>query len=157
MLARIYMARSDVAYTVRSAALHVWKTLVTNTPKTLTELLPALMSLVIQGLATGDDDRGQMAARCLGELVRKMGDRVLAQILPILKSGMKSEESSTRAGVCNGLREVMENSTRHQLAEHLAELLPAVQEALCDEDPEVRAAAGGSHRCPGVRVWPDAA
>ena len=143
MLARIYMARSDVAYTVRSAALHVWKTLVTNTPKTLTELLPALMSLVIQGLATGDDDRGQMAARCLGELVRKMGDRVLAQILPILKSGMKSEESSTRAGVCNGLREVMENSTRHQLAEHLAELLPAVQEALCDEDPEVRAAAGG--------------
>ena len=143
MLARIYMARSDVAYTVRSAALHVWKTLVTNTPKTLTELLPALMDLVIQGLACGDVDRGEMAALCLGELVRKMGDRVLVQILPILKQGTQSEDAARRRGVCNGLREVMENSTRTQLADHLADLLPAVQGALCDEDAEVRAAAGG--------------
>ena len=143
VLARVYIARSDVAYTVRSAALHVWKTLVTNTPKTLNELLPALMGLVIDGLASGDEDRTEMSSRCLGELVRKMGDRVLNQIVPILKEGMGSESAGTRAGVCDGLKEVMENSTRHQLAEHLGDLLPAVQGALCDEDAAVRAAAGG--------------
>lgn len=138
----LYMARSDVAYTVRSAALHVWKTVVTNTPKTLGEILPALMTQVISSLAGGEGDRSEMAGRCLGELVRKMGDRVLAQILPILKQGMQSEDAPTRAGVCNGLGEVLENATRTQLAEHLNELLPAVQGALCDEDADVRAAAG---------------
>ena len=51
MLARVYMARSDVAYSVRSASLHVWKTVVTNTPKTLGEILPALMQQIISSLA----------------------------------------------------------------------------------------------------------
>ena len=37
-----------------------------------------------------------MAGRCLGELVRKMGDRILSQIVPILKQGMTAEEASTR-------------------------------------------------------------
>lgn len=165
-----------------------------------------------------------MAGRCLGELVRKMGDRILAQIVPILKQGMVAESAATRQvggheayeagipssrawwqsrqppgrsatahkrphrllfaprawtlgltrkgsrawpafmlalalhavcaaprkavpaacaprrlqGVCNGLKEVLENATRHQIAEHLAELLPAIQGALCDPDPATR-------------------
>jgi hypothetical protein len=37
-----------------------------------------------------------MAGRCLGELVRKMGDRILAQIVPILKEGMDSPLATTR-------------------------------------------------------------
>lgn len=35
VLARLYIIRSDVQYPVRTEALHVWKTLVVNTPKTL--------------------------------------------------------------------------------------------------------------------------
>ena len=46
------MARSDVGYTVRSAAVHVWKTVVTNTPRTLSEVLPALMAQIIDSLAS---------------------------------------------------------------------------------------------------------
>ena len=49
VLARVYMARSDDAFMVRAAGLHVWKTIVTNTPKTLGELLPALMEQLIGG------------------------------------------------------------------------------------------------------------
>ncbi|KAL4419436.1 hypothetical protein ABPG77_006363, partial [Micractinium sp. CCAP 211/92] len=143
VLATVYMARSDVAYTVRTAALHVWKTVVTNTPKTLGELLPALMAIVIESLADPGEDRRQMAGRCLGELVRKMGDRILSQIIPILRDGMASLEATTRQGVCNGLKEVMENATRTQLADHLADLLQPIQGALCDDDAGVRAAAGG--------------
>lgn len=51
VLARIYLARSDVSYAVRTAALHVWKSLVSNTPRTLTEIMPALMDLMIRALA----------------------------------------------------------------------------------------------------------
>lgn len=52
VVASLYMARSDVAYTVRSAALHVWKTIVSNTPRTLAEILPALMKSIISALAS---------------------------------------------------------------------------------------------------------
>lgn len=142
ILATLYIARSDSAYTVRSAAVHVWKTIVTNTPKTLGEVLPALMEQVIVALAEGDGDRQEAAGKCVGELVRKMGERVLTQILPILKREMHSESPATRAGVCEGLKEVLENASRQQLAEHLTDLLPSVQTALCDTDADVRAAAG---------------
>ena len=166
----MFMARSDVAYSVRTAAVHVWKTVVTNTPRTTTEILPVLMGHLIEALgspgaklckvgcwatckgraggvvtmpelqnrqrtgscadsvaprhlpsvntadkcrlflgqaadlaltatpawhamltmggspsATGEDRR-QMSASCLGELVRKMGERVLYRILPILQA-----------------------------------------------------------------------
>ena len=37
-----------------------------------------------------------MAGRCLGELVRKMGERVLTHIIPILQKGMSSEDAATR-------------------------------------------------------------
>lgn len=37
-----------------------------------------------------------MAGRCLGELVRKMGDRILSQIIPILRDGMASDQATTR-------------------------------------------------------------
>lgn len=52
ILSKVYLARSDVGYSVRSAAVHVWKTLVTNTPRTLAEILPFLMESIIQLLAS---------------------------------------------------------------------------------------------------------
>lgn len=42
------------------------------------------------------EDRRTAAARCLGELVRKMGERVLHRMLPILRDSMGSESASTR-------------------------------------------------------------
>ncbi|KAK9804294.1 hypothetical protein WJX72_005256 [[Myrmecia] bisecta] len=144
VLARVYMARSDVGYTVRSASVHVWKTIVTNTPRTLGEILPTLMDQIIESLADPGEERQQMAGRCLGELVRKMGDRVLLQIVPILQAGMRSPDAPIRQGVCYGLKELLENISRYQLSEYLGQLLPTVQAALCDPDPGVRQAAGAA-------------
>lgn len=56
-------------------------------------------------LPPGEDRRGG-AARALGELVRKMGERVLHRMLPILRDTMSSSDSATRQGVCAGLKEV---------------------------------------------------
>lgn len=102
-----------------------------------------------------------MASRCFGELVRKMGDKILAAIVPTLTGSMSSERAGTRQGVCFGLREVLDGMTREQLAEHLPAMLPAVQAALCDGDEGVRAAAGeafsvlfkgGAGRCGALRM-----
>jgi hypothetical protein len=40
--------------------------------------------------------------------------------------------------------QLLENVTRHQLTEHLADILPPIQGALCDPDPTVREAAGSA-------------
>lgn len=79
-----------------------------------------------------------MAGGCLGELVRKMGDRVLRQIIPILQDGIKDPSTATRVGVCTGLTELLENISNTQLKEHLSHLLPTVQKALVDPDADVR-------------------
>ena len=68
--------------------------------------LPQYPPQVISSLASDSEDRRTMAARCMGELCRKMGERVLARIVPILKEGIKSPEGATRQGVCLGLKEV---------------------------------------------------
>ena len=47
-----------------------------------------------------------MASRCVGELCRKMGERVLTRIMPILREGVGGAEAATRRGVCLGLKEV---------------------------------------------------
>ena len=85
---------------------------------------------------SGEDGR-QTAGRCLGELVRKTGERFLPTIVPILKDGTESEDVATRQGVCLGLRELLDSLTRNQLTEHLTFLLPAIQASLCDSDPMV--------------------
>jgi hypothetical protein len=40
--------------------------------------------------------------------------------------------------------QLLENVTRHQLTEHLSDILPPIQAALCDEDAAVREAAGAA-------------
>ena len=46
----------------------------------------------LRWLSSGEDRR-QMAGRALGELVRKMGDRVVKQIVPILQVGGRRLQS----------------------------------------------------------------
>ncbi len=96
VLAAIYLARSDVGLTVRNAALHVWKTLVVNTPRTLGEILPVLMQRIIASLAADGADQRTTASRCLGELVKKLAERVLSTIVPILQEGLTHPDSNTR-------------------------------------------------------------
>ncbi|XP_068667141.1 protein ILITYHIA isoform X2 [Aristolochia californica] len=142
VLAAVYMVRTDVSLSVRQAALHVWKTIVANTPKTLKEIMPVLMNTLISSLASSSSERRQVAGRSLGELVRKLGERVLPLIIPILAQGLKDPNPGRRQGVCIGLSEVMASAGKHQLLNFMDELIPTIRTALCDSTPEVREAAG---------------
>ncbi|XP_062214757.1 protein ILITYHIA-like [Phragmites australis] len=142
VLAAIYMVRSDVSLTVRQAALHVWKTIVANTPRTLKEIMPVLMDTLISSIASSSSERRQVAGRALGELVRKLGERVLPSIIPILSRGLKDPNAGRRQGVCIGLSEVMGSAGKHQLLSFMDELIPTIRTALCDSTQEVRESAG---------------
>lgn len=142
VLAALYMVRTDVSLSVRQAALHVWKTIVVNTPKTLKEIMPVLMNTLISSLASSSSERRQVAGRALGELVRKLGERVLPLVIPILSQGLKDPDSSRRQGVCIGLSEVMASAGRSQLLSFMDDLIPTIRTALCDSEVEVRESAG---------------
>lgn len=83
-----------------------------------------------------------MAARTVGELVRKLGEKILAQALPLLRvKGVESPDIKTRQGVCFALSEIMASATKTQLEDHEDAIIASVRHALVDESPAVRHAA----------------
>eukprot|EP00112_Aurelia_sp_Birch-Aquarium-sp1_P008341 Seg1915.7 transcript_id=Seg1915.7/GoldUCD/mRNA.D3Y31 product="eIF-2-alpha kinase activator GCN1" protein_id=Seg1915.7/GoldUCD/D3Y31 len=141
VLSGLYMGRSDVALSVRQASLHVWKVVVHNTAKTLREILPTLFTLLLGCLASTVYDKRQTAGRTLGDLVRKLGERVLPEIIPILEKGLDSDRSDERQGVCIGLSEIVKSTSRDMIVMFEESLVLTVRKALLDPLPEVREAA----------------
>ncbi|CAF1278175.1 unnamed protein product [Adineta ricciae] len=141
VLSGLYMGRSDIAVTVRQSALHVWKTIISNTPRTLREILHTLFTLLLGCLASANFDKRQIAARTLGDLVRKLGERVLPEIIPILEKGLDSTQSDQRQGVCIGLSEIMTACSREYIIAFSSTIIPTVRRALLDPLLEVRQSA----------------
>ncbi|KAJ7309597.1 hypothetical protein JRQ81_007650, partial [Phrynocephalus forsythii] len=141
VLAGLYMGRSDTQLAVRQASLHVWKIVVSNTPRTLREILPTLFGHLLGFLASTCADKRTIAARTLGDLVRKLGEKILPEIIPILEEGLRSEMSDKRQGVCVGLSEIMKSTSRDAVLCFSESLVPTVRKALCDPLEEVREAA----------------
>ena len=61
----------------------------------------------------------QVAARTLGDLVRKLGERVLPEIIPILERGLDSDKNDERQGVCIGLSEIVASTSKEQVKHDL--------------------------------------
>ncbi|GBG27991.1 eIF-2-alpha kinase activator GCN1 [Hondaea fermentalgiana] len=141
VLASVYLMRTDRSAVVRQSALKVWKNLVVNTGRALKEILKPLMDKIVAGLSGESDDKRMAAGRSLGDIVRKLGERVLPDIIPIIQDGFKSDDADTRAGIALGLLAVIEAASRKQLEGFVPRLLPAVQSGLSDEDEDVQEAA----------------
>ncbi|KAL7541160.1 hypothetical protein ACHAXR_010687, partial [Thalassiosira sp. AJA248-18] len=141
VLSSLYLARSDTAAVVRQSAVQVWKTVVSVTPRTLREIMSQLVDQIVTALACGDPERTHVAGRCLGDIVQKLGDQVLPEIIPVLRDNLYKGDEYTRQGVCVGLAEVIDCSSREQITKFLDILVKVVEDALCDEDQEVRTMA----------------
>ncbi|ORX96881.1 ARM repeat-containing protein [Basidiobolus meristosporus CBS 931.73] len=141
VLASLFIVRNDVSGVVRQATVSVWKSIVSNTPRTLKEILYVVMDIIINNLASPVFDKRQVAARTLGDMVRKLGESILSEIIPILEKGLDAEESGTRQGVCIGLGEIMATAGKVHIIDYIEALIPSVRKALLDPSPEVREAA----------------
>lgn len=116
VLASLYLARSDVSILVRQNALHIWKVIVTNTPRTLRDILDILIDLLLSCLSSNGFDKRQAAAHSLGDLLRKLGERILPDILPLLENKMLSSDSLERQGVCFGVSELIQYSSHDNVS-----------------------------------------
>jgi len=141
VLSSLYLTRSDTAAVVRQSAVQVWKTVVSVTARTLREILSVLVDQIVTALASGDSERTHVAGRCLGDIVQKLGDKVLPEIIPVLRDNLYRGDEFTRQGVCVGLAEVIDCSSKEQINRFLEILVKVVQDALCDENSEVRTMA----------------
>ncbi|KAJ3552008.1 hypothetical protein NM688_g4384 [Phlebia brevispora] len=141
ILAALYLARQDAVNVVRQSSAHIWKALVHNTPRTVREILPQLITQVIQLLSSDEPDQQETAARTTVELCRKSGEKILGEIITILRSKLQSTDERVRAGVCLTLCEVMESTTDTQREGHEDEIISMVRVSLVDDAADVRAAA----------------
>lgn len=141
VLSGIYMCRSDISHEVKHAALHIWKMLISNTPKTLREILPSMFAILLGCLASTNEEKQQMAARTLGDLVKKLGERVFPEIIAILDNGLKSSDCDQRKGVCIGLSEIINSTSKDMVPTSVPLLIPTIRKSLQDPLPEVRLVA----------------
>lgn len=141
MLAMLYIVRSDENHIVKQSCATVWKSVVQNTPKVLKELLPSLMKLIIQNLAATSREKQRVAARCVGDLVSKLGERVMPELMPIFMNTLGMPDAHVREGVCIGLAELINATTKQLLDDYLEELIPAICQAIIDEEESVRNSA----------------
>jgi len=141
VLSSLYFRRSDSAAVVRQHAVRVWKTVVSATPRTLREIVDDLVGQIIASLASGHEENTQVAARCLGDVVGKLGDMVLPIIIPVLRDALYRGNANIRLGACVGLTEVIGCSSKEQIIKYLEILVKVVQDALCDEVEAVQTMA----------------
>eukprot|EP00928_Gymnodinium_smaydae_P040622 TRINITY_DN27536_c0_g1_i1.p1 TRINITY_DN27536_c0_g1~~TRINITY_DN27536_c0_g1_i1.p1 ORF type:complete len:2758 (+),score=657.28 TRINITY_DN27536_c0_g1_i1:496-8274(+) len=141
VLSALYIVKSDENPIVKQCCAQTWKAVVQNTPRTLKELLPSLMTRLISSLASTSREKQRVAARCVGDLVGKLGERVMPELMPIFMNNLSTENAHVREGVCIGLQELINATTKQLLDDYLGELIPAIQQAIIDEEDSVRAAA----------------
>ena len=138
VLAALYISRSDTSAGVRQGGLQVWKSIVSNTPKTLKEIMGQLLLQVVEKLSSQSPDMRTIAAKALGDVVVKMGDHVLPIVVPFLKKGLDEGDQAKREGICLGLAEIMSCSTKAQIEGFIDFLVPALHTAICDVSADVR-------------------
>ena len=141
ILSALYIARQDVSGIVRIAAAQVFKTLVSNPQRTVREMLPTMTNMIVNNLASADEERRQGSARTLGDIVRKFGQGTLSELLPVLRDGMHSHDAVHVQGICIALVEIMNVATKDHLEAFEDVLCDAVKEALRHPNPEVQRAA----------------
>ncbi|KAK0553938.1 translational activator of GCN4 [Tilletia horrida] len=157
ILAALFIIRQDPNIPVRQAAIHTWKALVANTHRTAREVLPIMLDMLITSLGSHGAEQREIANRTIAELVRKLGEKILRETIPLLRvRGATATDASLRAGVCSAVTEILENATKTQLEDHEDALIAIIRHALVDEAAEVRKAAAEAFDAAQEHIGPRA-
>lgn len=96
-----------------------------------------------------------MAARTIGELVVKMPEYLLPDLIPALTRASEHHDPSMRQGACLGLTQVVRSARKH-VQSLLKDLLPVVETCICADSSIVQRAAAelfiALNRAAGGRV-----
>ena len=140
LLASLYVVRLDESSNVRQSAIHIWKALVHNTPKTLREVLPQIIELIIRKLAIPGTQLHNIGTRTLSDIVRKLGERIIRRIIPLLTEDLQSEKETTRYGATLCLSEVLRSAASSSLEEYFDQMIELSTSTLCDSSALIRSA-----------------
>ncbi|KAF8161530.1 armadillo-type protein [Crassisporium funariophilum] len=141
ILAALYLVRQDGVVVVRQSSIQIWKALVHNTPRTVREILPEIVNQIVALISSDEFEQQETAARTVAELCRKFGERILGEIMPILKTKSTSPDARTREGVSLTLSHIMQNATETQREDHEDDIISIVRISLVDDEANVRSAA----------------
>ena len=144
ILATLYIVRHDVAGACRQSSVQVWKSVVTNTPRVIMEVAGEMVLQLVHQLSSECDDLRVMAGRALGDIVSKLGDRILPTVMPHMSEGLRSSEQAMRQGVCLGLAEILNAISKRQIEDYVEVLVPALQLGFCDSSESVRTQASNA-------------
>ncbi|CAA7260345.1 unnamed protein product [Cyclocybe aegerita] len=141
ILAELYLIRQDGVAVVRQSSIQIWKALVNNTPRTVREILPELINQIVFLISSDEFEQQETAGRTVAELCRKFGERILGEIMPILKTKATSTDPRTREGVSLTISQIMQNATESQREDHEDDIISIIRAALVDDEANVRSAA----------------
>lgn len=141
ILGALYVCRSDTTSVVRSAAIDIWKALVSNTPKTVKEIIPSLTQMLVKRLGSSDEVHRTIAASTLGDVVRRVGANALSQLLPTLEELLISSDTNAKQGICIALTELITSASTDALETFKETFIKIIRDALLDPSADVRGAA----------------
>ncbi|KAA1470496.1 ARM repeat-containing protein [Dentipellis sp. KUC8613] len=141
ILSALYLARQDAVHSVRQSSIHIWKALVHNTPRTVREILSELITQIILLLSSTEVEQQETAARTTTEICRKFGERIVGDVVAILRSKASSPDARTREGVCLTICEVLNSSNETQQENNEDDIISMVRASLVDDEANVRSAA----------------
>lgn len=141
VLSALFICRCDTSGLVKSAAMGVWKALV-STPRTLKDMVPTLSQLIIRRLGSSNMEHKVIASNALGDVIKKAGESVLSTLLPLLEDGLQtSPDVDVKQGICIALRELITSASPDALEDYNKVLISTVRVALVDGNADVREAA----------------
>ncbi|GAV56279.1 hypothetical protein ZYGR_0BB00560 [Zygosaccharomyces rouxii] len=142
VISALFVCRNDTSGSVRASAVDIWKALVPNTPRTVKEILPTLISMVVLHLASASHTLRHIAAQTLGDMVRRVGGNALSQLLPVLEESLEeTSDPDSRQGVCVALRELIESSSAESLVDYQTIIVSIIRDTLVDSSESVRRSA----------------
>ncbi|ODQ79468.1 hypothetical protein BABINDRAFT_180589 [Babjeviella inositovora NRRL Y-12698] len=141
ILALLYVCRTDTAISVRNATVDIWKSLVSNLPRTIKEILPTLTQIIVRKLASSDEVQRAIASNTLTDLGERAGRTAFEQLLPTLEESLITADSDSKQGICIAAGSLLESANIDTIVEYKSTFINIIRGTLVDSAPGVREAA----------------